>query len=222
KQQKLALADESLGLVRFAGNLVVAAFFAGDNERRRQTKRDVLLGKLTEYLKGDLSQRPTEEENGLRAGAKGVTPFHWQIEFPEVFGREKAGFDCIIGNPPFLGGTRITSTYGGGYRDWLAALHPEGSSNTDLSAHFHRRSFSLLRASGTFGLLATNSIAQGETRVLGLEAIVAGGGSIYAATRRYHWPGQAAVLVSVVHIQKAPCSDIHRTLNGRSVGRITP
>src|SRR5262249_2056225 len=40
KQQKLAVADESLGLVRFAGNLALAAFFAGENDRQRQTRRE--------------------------------------------------------------------------------------------------------------------------------------------------------------------------------------
>src|SRR4051794_6254759 len=39
KQQKLASADESLDLVRFAGNLVVAAFFTRDNDCQRQLQR---------------------------------------------------------------------------------------------------------------------------------------------------------------------------------------
>ena len=39
----------------------------------------------------------------LRAGEHGITPFHWQIEFPEVFARDNGGFDAIVGNPPFRG-----------------------------------------------------------------------------------------------------------------------
>jgi len=31
-----------------------------------------------------------------------VTPFHWEIEFPEVFQRENSGFDAFVGNPPFM------------------------------------------------------------------------------------------------------------------------
>jgi hypothetical protein len=27
--------------------------------------------------------------------------FHWHLEFPEVFGKEHSGFDCILGNPPW-------------------------------------------------------------------------------------------------------------------------
>tara|TARA_R110002012_G_scaffold157694_3_gene318906 strand:- start:31185 stop:31688 length:504 start_codon:yes stop_codon:yes gene_type:complete len=31
--------------------------------------------------------------------------FHWFLEFPKVF--QNGGFDCILGNPPFLGGQKI-------------------------------------------------------------------------------------------------------------------
>ena len=40
----------------------------------------------------------------LEAGEHPLRPFHWEIEFPEVFARENGGFDAIVGNPPFLGG----------------------------------------------------------------------------------------------------------------------
>ena len=40
-------------------------------------------------------------------------PFHWALEFPEVFQREDSGFDSIVGNPPFLGGQRISGVLGG-------------------------------------------------------------------------------------------------------------
>lgn len=39
-------------------------------------------------------------------------PFHWPLEFPEVFAHERGGFDGIVGNPPFLGGQRITGVTG--------------------------------------------------------------------------------------------------------------
>jgi hypothetical protein len=79
KHQKLALADESLGLVRFAGNVAVAAFFAGDNDKQRQAKRGGLLAQLTEYLRtGDMKLRPTAAEKALHAGPKGMpTALGW-------------------------------------------------------------------------------------------------------------------------------------------------
>jgi len=30
-----------------------------------------------------------------------VRPFHWELEFPEVFDARKGGFDCMLGNPPW-------------------------------------------------------------------------------------------------------------------------
>jgi hypothetical protein len=196
KKGKLAPADANLNLVRFAGNLAVAAFFAADNERKRQTKRDELLAQLTEYLRtGNLNLRPTAAEQALRAGEKGITPFHWEIEFPEVFGRENSGFDCIVGNPPFAGRTTLSEGHREGYLDWLKVMHCESHGNADLVAHFFRRGFNLLRSGGTFGLIATNTIAQGDTRSTGLRWICSHGGTIYAARRRYRWPGQAAVVV---------------------------
>jgi hypothetical protein len=220
KQQKLALADESLGLVRFAGNLAIAAFFAGDNDRQRQLKRDTLLGKFTEYLKGDMAQRPTAEERQLRAGPKGITPFHWEIEFPEVFDRENPGFDCMIGNPPFLGGSLVSERYGMRYFQWLVMAFPGCRHRCDLVAYFFRRAFAFIRNRATLGLIATNTIAQGDTREGGLFAITTSGGHIYSAARRLRWPGQSAVIVSVLHVNKkrVPSTTI---LDGQPVRRIS-
>jgi hypothetical protein len=220
KAQKLTLADESLGLVRFAGNVAVSAFFAADNDRRRQTRRDELLGAMTEYLAGNMAMRPTAAERQLRAGPKGITPFHWEIEFPEVFGRANPGFDCIVGNPPFAGKNTIIDGHADGYLDWLKAIHPESHGNADLVAHFYRRAFNLLREHGTFGLIATNTIAQGDTRGTGLRWICTHGGTIYTGRRRYKWPGQAEVVVSMVHVAKGPSPGPYE-LDGRPVPLIT-
>jgi hypothetical protein len=220
KQQKLALADESLELVRFAGNLVVAAFFAEDNDRKRQLKRDELLGALSDYLKGTVSARPTAAEKDLREGEKGITPFHWEIEYPEVFGRDNPGFDCTVGNPPFLGGTRISTMYGKRYLDYLYAAYEGSGNRMDLVAYFFRRTFGLLRVGGTMGMIATNTIAQGDTREGGLRWICTREGHVYSALRRYKWPGEAAVVVCVPHIIKSH-SPQRFELDGKSVPRIT-
>src|SRR5262249_22257375 len=157
----------------------------------------------------------TAAEKALLAGPKGIRPFHWEIEFPEVFGRENPGFNCIVGNPPFLGGRNITTNYGDIYSSWLLTINKETSGGADLVAHFFRRSYDLLRQGGTFALLATNTIAQGDTRHSGLLWICTEGGTIYSARRRHKWPGEAAVVVSVVHAAKAdfagPCD-----LDGKS------
>lgn len=130
-------------------------------------------------------------------------PFHWPLEFPEVFACERGGFDGIIGNPPFLGGQRITGVAGTAFRDWLVAHIAQGRrGSADLVAYFFLRAWSLLRDSGGFGLLAVNTIAEGDTRQVGLEAMVRAGAVIHAAYPNEPWPGKAAVVTSRVHVQK--------------------
>ena len=129
-------------------------------------------------------------------------PFHWALEFPEVFAGANGGFDAVVGNPPFLGGKRISTVQGTIYNDWLTTLHQGASKNTDLVAHFFRRAWKLLKISGSFGLLATNTIAEGDTRQGGLEWILADGATIYAAYPNEPWPGKAAVVTSRVHLYK--------------------
>src|SRR5262249_28885327 len=150
----------------------------------------------------DISISFEEEIGSLRRGSFTITPFHWEIEFPEVFDRDNPGFDAIVGNPPFAGKNTLINGNREGYLDWLKTLHKESHGNADLVAHFFRRSFNLLRHNGCFGLIATNTIGQGDTRSTGLRWICTHGGTIYAARRRAKWPGQAAVVVSVVNVNK--------------------
>jgi len=39
----------------------------------------------------------------LQSSEHPIPPFHWEVEFPEVFSRANRGFDAFIGNPPFAG-----------------------------------------------------------------------------------------------------------------------
>ncbi|MBL8824623.1 MAG: N-6 DNA methylase [Planctomycetia bacterium] len=209
KEQKLKKAEEDMQLIRFAGNLAIAAFFAGKNDKERKQKRDAFLQHFDESLRtGIRHEEIRQAETSLRKSQ--VLPFHWEIEFPEVFTSEKGvasarrlpGFDAIVGNPPFAGKNTIAAGHHPYFLDWLKTLHEESHGNADLVAHFFRRAFNLLRTDGTFGLIATNTIAQGDTRSTGLRWICTNGGTIYHARRRYKWPGLAAVVVSVVHVAK--------------------
>ncbi|WP_281972379.1 Eco57I restriction-modification methylase domain-containing protein [Ruegeria faecimaris] len=129
--------------------------------------------------------------------------FHWPLEFPEVFRRENGGFDAIVGNPPFVGGQRITGAMGTAFRDWLVSVIAEGrKGSADLVAYFFLRTASLLREGGDFGLLATSTIAEGDTRQIGLEAMLHAGLIIYSAYPNEKWPGAASVVTSRVHVRK--------------------
>lgn len=221
KRQKLELADEALNMVREAGDLVIAAFFGAEKEKGRNSLREIYLAKFNEGLHQLLVNLELDGiRRELRSGERPVTPFHWEIEFPEVFERENPGFDAIVGNPPFAGKNNLINGNRAGYLDWLKVQHPESHGNADLVAHFFRRAFDVLRRDGAFGLIATNTIGQGDTRASGLRWICTHGGTIYDARKRVKWPGQAAVVVSVVHVCRGD-RPVAPTLDGRPVPIIT-
>ena len=217
---QLKAVDAKLAVARLIGNGIVAAFFSADKPKKR-IERLVEFQKTVQNHLGSSRwvDAVTPFAASLATGEHPIPPFHWQIEFPEVFARENGGFDAIVGNPPFAGKNTIIKGNVKNYLPWLQTLHEGAHGNADLVAHFFRRAFGLLRHGGVFGLIATNTIGQGDTRATGLAPILSNGGAITRATRRLKWPGEAAVVVSVVHIAKgaAPAP----VLNGRSARRIS-
>ena len=191
-------AQFELGKVRLFGDLALAAFFEKERPKDREAKRNEYI----ENVMNREAERYRDHLDQLRHGELPLVPFHWEIEFPEVFDRENPGFDAIIGNPPFCGGRNLSAIQGEVYCKWLLTLHEGSSGGGDLVAHFFRSAFTLLRNRGAFGLIATNTIAQGDTRATGPRWICKHGGEIFAARKRYKWPGLAAVVVSVLHIMK--------------------
>jgi hypothetical protein len=69
-------------------------------------------------------------------------------------------------------------------------------------------------------MIATNSIAQGDTRKTALQPILESGGSLIAANPRFKWPGLAAVVVSTIHVAKLKAPITPVILNGKIVRRI--
>ncbi|MGK4002222.1 DNA methyltransferase [Sorangium sp. So ce1036] len=222
KSRLLGDAEDLVADVRAIADLAVLAFFSEKKDAAREKHRKRLGDTVVEpFLSGRLAAHTLREQaDGLKTLTPPVTPFHWELEFPEVFARENPGFDAFVGNPPFAGKNTLLATGGPFIVDWLKTLHEGSHGNADLVAHFFRRAFSMLRRTGTFGLIATNTIAQGDTRATGLRWIVLHGGAIYAAKRRYKWPGAAAVIVSVVHIQRGGIA-LTPELDGKAVPRIS-
>jgi len=225
RQQKLGGADEALVFPRLAADAVIAAFFSADKLRARENALTALRGHAEAMLQNPTDIAAADAVEGavkkLRLGSKGVIPFHWGLEFPEVFSldaqvEQTGGFDVIVGNPPFAGKNTLIDSNPEGYLDWLKVINEESHGNADLVAHFFRRAFDLLRQDGCFGLIATNTVAQGDTRSTGLRWICLHGGTIYRAKKRYKWPGQAAVTVSIIHASKG-IGDPPYCLDGKQV-----
>lgn len=227
KRRLLDFSEQAMARVRLIADVCVGAFFDNGTQRERESERVRRMDLVRSWLEGHDALEPILQ--GLRDRVRQTqTPFHWGLEFPEVFfagrkdplagGRAHAGarFDAIVGNPPFAGKNTIVEGNGPCYLDWLKTVHVDAHGNSDYSAHFFRRSAPLLGDHGAFGLIATNTIAQGDTRSTGLAWLVKEGWTIFDATNSLPWPGAAAVTVSVVHM--AHGSAVHR-VQGRLDGR---
>jgi hypothetical protein len=130
-------------------------------------------------------------------GAPVRSCLHWPLEFPEVFvDRVRPGFDAMVGNPPFVGGKKVSGSMGSDLREHLIAeIAEDKKGNADLVAYFFLRATML---SNGFGFLATNTVAQGETSEVGLTQIVDAGWTIHRAVPSVPWPGQASLEIAKV------------------------
>jgi len=73
----------------------------------------------------------------------GLSPFHWECEFPEVF--ENGGFDVIVGNPPYV---QIQTIDDVSKRFYERSGFRTYNSLSDLYCLFYERSNQILREGG--------------------------------------------------------------------------
>ena len=146
-------------------------------------KEEATRSKIRDWLQGERDQP--------------IKPMHWAIEFPEVMGN--GGFDAVVGNPPFSGGQKLTGNIGRDVREYLVVDIAKGRrGSADLCSYFLLRNLDLA-PKGRTGIIATNTIAQGDTREVGLDQVVEREGwQVYRAVKSQKWPGGANVHVSLV------------------------
>ncbi len=229
KAALLREAEDRLESLRAIGDHLVAATLSTATDGKLALENRLLAAAehVVEALDGDPEdlgklQRRTQEwlDAGRPPGGPPRPPFHWPLAFPEVFLDRPAGrFDAVIGNPPFLGGKRISGPMGQDYREYLVAQIAGGTKgNADLVAFFFLRAAQIARQ---FGLLATNTISQGDTREVGLDQLTEHGWTIYRAVKSTKWPGEASLEIAKVWATKDDWSGCH-TLDGLAVRGITP
>ncbi|MBN2195021.1 MAG: N-6 DNA methylase [Polyangiaceae bacterium] len=264
KARLLEFAQQAIGRVRLVGDLVVGAFFAEKSAKAREAERVRRLDLVRQWLGAERALAAVDREGAAAPASKlerqqlaalreslpalrdeleelaheareRLTPFHWWLEYPEVFFEERpdplqgglvngaALMEAVVGNPPFLKGLEVSGVLGEAYRDWLPTVHAGAHGNSDLSAHFFRRAATLLGEHGTFGLIATNTIAQGDTRTTGLQPLVEQGWELYDAIDSMPWPAPGvAVTVSVVHAAHgAVCGKVVKRWNRAAVKALT-
>jgi hypothetical protein len=213
KSALLAEAEAAMARVKLGCDLIIGTRLLSVKPKEKEARLNTLL--IEFMAQTELTSAFAQE---AIAAARNVRAFHWPFEFPEVF--EQGGFNAFYGNPPFLGGQRISGTFGDEYLNYLKTKWSHTRGSADICAYFFLHAFENVKHGGTFGLIATNTIAQGDTRALGLDHIIQEGGSIFAAVPSLAWPGIAAVFVSIVHISKGSFSG-PKILNGNNVNSIS-
>ena len=129
----------------------------------------------------------------------------------------RGGFNAVVSNPPFMGGKKIS----GAARRGLARV-PDQRHRAETSAAAPTCAPTSCSAtyrspgSGRVGIIATNTIAQGDTREVGLDQAVDMGWAVYRAEKSQPWPGTASLEVSLVWTGH-PGRDEARILDGNRV-----
>ena len=219
KEQLFREAEEAISKVRYVGDFLVAEALAKAGKTSDLTDEEIQV--LAEVVMEALDETDAEKRSreiaailaktermmnlGNPANQSSRRPFHWLLEFPEVFLQEDVpkGFAAIVGNPPFQGGQKITGAIGTDYRNFLVEFLANGQrGSADLCAYFFLQANRLTHHSGGFGLVATNTIAQGDTREVGLDQLVANGCVIHRAVPSRPWIGAASLEVAHIWVRK--------------------
>lgn len=222
-------AKEILEPAELVADSVVGEALAASDATNLDNKMKIRADEAARHLSGDLISRQMLIDETRRAlavdnpsGNIPRKPFHWAMEFPEVFTLENSGFDAMVGNPPFIGGPKITGVLGTKYREYLVNNIADGvRGKSDFVAYFFLQAYKLINPNGVLGLIASSAIAEGDTRQVGLERLFSKGATIFSAVSSETWPGSANVITSRVHLSKAKWQGTI-TLNNKLVEHISP
>lgn len=180
--------------LRLIADIQVAQFYIPKDDKTKI----ITDAQYFRFLKGEEQMIGQAVAQAMATGNRKYF-FHWFIEFPHIM--NKGGFDCILGNPPYLGGQALSGSYGHSFCEYVKWEYaPTGLS--ELIVFFLRRIHSILYQNAFTAFITTNSIKDGDVRKDGLEQVVARGASINFAVRGIKWPGLANLVVSLVAIRK--------------------
>ncbi|MFM7447470.1 MAG: DUF559 domain-containing protein [Leptolyngbyaceae cyanobacterium] len=236
KERLFQEAERAIDRLRFVGDYLIGRMLVDAGKTSDLTTEDLMVvsQRIEQELAGKATEEQTRDITALKVSAERMLnlgnpanqpprkPFHWLLEFPEVFLEgETKGFAAIVGNPPFMHGQKITGTSGADYRDFLVEQIASARRGTaDLCAYFFLRAYQLLNGTGTYGLIATNTIAQGDTREVGLDQLTDLGCVIYHAVSSKKWAGTANVEVSYIWMYCGNWNGVS-VLDGKFVPGIT-
>jgi hypothetical protein len=118
-----------------------------------ETIRKGVNDKLNDRL---LRHELNEAMSGYFSDLSSDRPFNWEVEFAEVFdlavGQEDCGFDCIVGNPPYINLYNFDDLF----RDYLEEHDADIFENkNDIYYHFYKLGVKNLRRHGSLSYVTS-------------------------------------------------------------------
>jgi len=189
-------AEEAVIKLKAAADVLVATELRGLSGKKYEEALEVAADHMmVHWARGteDLCRFAKEQLGSRRT-------LHWPLAFPEVL--EHGGFAAFVGNPPYMGSSKLTGMFGHEYREQLVRDVAEGVRGpADLCVYFLLRAMQIVRASGFLGLVVTSAIAEGDNREVGLDRLTKHS-SILRASPSQSWPGAASVVFSALWMSK--------------------
>lgn len=136
KKEKLEELDEELAIYKHLCNLFTHHLLGKIDENK-------LLSQVESWNKSDKLQK-------VSAFLNSKDFFHWDLEYPDVFYGDNSGFDCVIGNPPYVEYSKIRKQYK------IVGYKTQKCGN--LYAYVMERSLDLSRDSGICGIISQLSL----------------------------------------------------------------
>jgi type I restriction-modification system DNA methylase subunit len=154
--------DDRRSKYRHLADLWTASYFLDAS----QQDISILFHKLSEAIVVNADEAPLPKsellDDALRI-AKEKYFFHWELEFSEIFfdkhGRrddEEAGFDAVIGNPPYVSANNMNLKLRDAMTD--LSIYETLVGKWDMSIPFVERATSFLNANGRFSFITLYGI----------------------------------------------------------------
>ncbi|MBN8604374.1 MAG: TetR family transcriptional regulator [Planctomycetes bacterium] len=196
KSVMLKTAEQQTRRLTYAADLLLSGSWQPMSDGEREAALDSLLSKAVyNFRDNSVEELDREAKNKLANSGVGER-FHWPLEFPEVY--VQGGFDLFIGNPPFMGGRKISSNFGEEYERYLKGAILEGKKGSvNLVLYFMIRASQAVKETGTLGFVATDSIRESDSREIGMSALFSRITPYWAISSR-PWPGDAGVYFAIV------------------------
>ncbi len=155
--------------------LVADAWCAAFLQRKARGAPRITTGLVRRLASGE-GAVPEEAIAEIRRLAAEYAFFHWEIEYPSVFGRVASGFDVVLGNPPWKALSPDLFEFFGAFEPDLRSMPQEAQQarieelledgSVAASWRDYRRSIFgtvlFLRSSGAFTLYAPGNLGKGD------------------------------------------------------------